>query len=177
MYEVLSGKITYLAILLATIPALAGCSDSMPASEPLGPVLRAERGIVASSEEETLRALTRNIAMALQDRALRTRILNDLRNSRFTEEHKLELASYLRGESAGVLLEKISSVTGQSREDLLLLLSSIRPMEFYMPSSVHRGLWRGGDDLLVASLLKDQTASTHSDPGCGAGRDRLHQTA
>jgi len=94
------------------------------------------------------------VALALQDNGLRQRIRNDLRNAPF-REHKLEFSRYIRGNSGGILLAKMAQATGRSREELLALIESIRPLEFYMPVDEHRASWTGGEDLLVASILED----------------------
>jgi hypothetical protein len=101
-----------------------------------------------------LAELTRAVALALGDQGLRQRVKNDMRNSPM-REHKLEFRTYLGGESGGILLAKMASETGVSRESLLALLHSVRPLEFYMPVAAHRETWRGGNDLVVASQIED----------------------
>lgn len=99
------------------------------------------------------------MAIALQDQGLRQRIKNDMRNSRFTVEHKLELRNYIRGNSGGILLAKMANESGRRREDLMALIDGVRPLEFYMPVRKHRETWRGEADLLVASALDEEGAT------------------
>ena len=110
----------------------------------------------APDEQEGLSRLTRLTAVALQDQGLRQRILNDLRSSRHTTEHKVAFTEYLNGSSGGILLAKMAKESGMSREDVLALVSAVRPLEFYMPVEAHRSAWRGGDDLIVAGLLDNE---------------------
>jgi hypothetical protein len=108
-------------------------------------------------EHEALNEITRLTALALQDQGLRQRVRTDMRNSRHTEEHKLHFSNYLEGQNGGILLAKMVKESGRSRVEVLDLIRSVRPLEFYMPVTQHRESWRGGADLLVASLLEDET--------------------
>lgn len=151
---------TALTIALATtaLLALSACADdraSGPAAD--GPSIATPSVAVAGStpEHDSLRLLTRAVAAALDDRGIRARLLADLRAAPF-REHKLELRSYVRGASGGILLAKMAKETGRSRESLGALVESVRPLEMYMPVAEHRARWRGGADVLVAGALEDE---------------------
>lgn len=134
---------------------LSACSDQ--AEAPLAPGgASASLSASAPSEEAALSELTRMVALSLQDNGLRQRIRNDLRDSRHTTEHKLALTNYVNGQSGGILLAKMAKESGMSREDVLALIGSVRPLEFYLPVATHRESWRAGDNLIVASLLEDE---------------------
>lgn len=77
-----------------------------------------------------------------------------MRDSPF-REHKLEFASYLHGQSGGILLSKMAKAGDLSKDEVLSLLSEVRPLEFYMPVDRDRERWTGTADLVVVSLLDD----------------------
>jgi hypothetical protein len=150
------------AAVLCTTLLLFGCSDAEKATiSPVAPPLSAEAAEAAAAEaaekaeRQALQELTRTVALALQDPGLRHRVKADMRESRFTHEHKLHFSSYLHGQSGGILLAKMAKESGKSRDEVLSLLDQVRPLEFYMPVKAHRESWRGGDGLLVGSLLED----------------------
>jgi hypothetical protein len=152
------------AAVLCTTLLVFGCSDSEKSASPVGPSPRPAPNAVASAdtaaERATLQELTRLVALSLQDEGLRQRIKADMRESRFTHEHKLQFSSYIHGRSGGILLAKMAKESGKSREEILALLAQVRPLEFYMPVKAQRENWRGGADLLVGSLVEDHEAPT-----------------
>lgn len=145
--------------VLCTTLLAAGCSDAERHSSPVLPS-SPSTSLSATVERAALDELTRAVARALNDTGLRHRIKADLRASRVTVEHKLLLSDYMRGESGGMLLAKMSRETGKSRTELLSLIERVRPLEFYMPVEAHRETWTGGADLLVGSVLEDHTKPT-----------------
>lgn len=151
-----------LAVVLCTTLLMAGCTDAEEAVSPVAPQLNTEAAEAAAenAERQALQELTRIVALALQDAGLRHRVKADMRESRVTHEHKLHFSSYLRGNSGGILLAKMAKESGESREEILALLGQVRPLEFYMPVRAQRESWRGGDNLLVGSLLEDHEVPT-----------------
>jgi hypothetical protein len=141
------------AAVLCTTVLMLGCADAEQAVSPVEPQLSAQA--IAEAERHALQELTRTVALALQDPGLRQRVKADMRESRFTHEHKLHFSSYIRGRSGGILLAKMAKESGKTREEVLALLNEVRPLEFYMPVRAQRESWRGGDDLWVGSLLED----------------------
>jgi hypothetical protein len=142
------------AAVLCTTFLMLGCADAEETISPVAPQLNQAEAAV-QAERVALQELTRTVALALQDPGLRQRVKADMRESRFTHEHKLHFSSYIRGQSGGILLAKMVKESGKSREEVLALLSEVRPLEFYMPVRAQRESWRGGDDLLVGSILED----------------------
>lgn len=139
--------------LLACAAVLSACTE--PSESPIfAPNTGSAAKLAATGREARMEELTRVVALALHDQGLRQRIRNDLRDSRYTTEHKLHFARYLQGESGGILLGKMTKESGKSREEFLALISSLPALEFYMPVPEHRATWRGGD-VLVASQLVD----------------------
>lgn len=140
-------------LLAAGSLTLAGCQEgNVPTggSSAAAPSAQA----AASPERAALTRIDHLVALALADNGLRTRVKNDMRDSPF-REHKLEFASYLHGQSGGILLSKMAEAGNLSKDDVLSLLSEVRPLEFYMPVDRDRETWTGTPDLVVVSLLQD----------------------
>ncbi len=131
---------------------LLGCDDRQ--AIPTSPPAASEAVVAPSADATILRTVTRAVALALQDQGLRSRLLNDMRDSR-VREHKLEFRRYLHGASGGILLAKMAARSGVSRGELLSDLDALRPLEFYFPVREQRQSWHGGADLLVAAQLKE----------------------
>jgi uncharacterized membrane protein YgcG len=151
------------AAVLCTTLLMVACTDAERSVSPVAPrvsvnaAANATRDSLqqANAERDALQQLTRMVALALQDPGLRQRVKADMHASRFTHEHKLPFSSYLHGRSGGILLAKMVKESGKSREEVLALLGVVRPLEFYMPVRTQRESWRGGENLLVGSLLED----------------------
>lgn len=111
-----------------------------------------------SSEQQALGTLTRALALAMRNPAVRARVKSDLRASRVTAEHKLRLDRYLQRDRGSVLAGALAAALGGKAEDLLALVRGLRTMELYMPVASHRAMWTGGPDLLVASQLGEDDA-------------------
>jgi hypothetical protein len=141
-----------LPAILCVATFAAACSDNQltPTAPAADPSVAAS--VAVTQEQEALDQIARAVALALQDQGLRQRIKNDMRASRY-QEHKLDLSSYLRGESGGILLAKMAKETGRSRDELLALLGGVRPLEMYFPVRAHREGWTGGADLQVLGHL------------------------
>lgn len=151
--------------ILRSLPLLVGvaivasaCADGAQQAGPLAPETPSFSVEPAqSAEAAALQEITRMVALAMQDQGLRQRVKNDLRDSRYTIEHKLLFSDYLKSTSGGILLAKMAKESGRSRDEVLSVLGQVRPLEFYMPVDEHRESWQGGNNLLLASLLKDHT--------------------
>jgi len=55
------------------------------------------------------------------------------------------------------MLAQMAEQTGMSRESVIALVQSVRPLEFYMPVEEHRSAWRGAASLVVASQLDESS--------------------
>ena len=108
-----------------TITIMWGCDGRQ--AEPTSPPAASEAVVAPGEEATALRTVTRAVALALQDQGLRSRLLNDMRDSR-VREHKLEFRRYLRGASGGILLAKMAARSGLSRGELLSDLEALRPL-------------------------------------------------
>ena len=152
------------ALSLLTVGMCTACaSDTSPTATTAGPGVSprlARVGVAATARPAELAALdeaVRAVALALQDADLRASVHADMRASRFTGEHKLPLATYLRG-AGSALLAHAAERTGASPASLLSRMAAAGDLEFYMPVPEHRATWTGDDNLIVAGLLMEGDA-------------------
>ena len=110
----------------------------------------------AAAMQPGLTQLTRYVALALADPGLRAQVYRDMQRSPYAE-HKLHLRSFLDG-SGNAVGKKIRERSGRSREGLLASLDSLVDLEMYMPVPAHYAKWKGGNNVIVASLLQDGDA-------------------
>ena len=157
-----SSRASHLLLAGFALAAVNACSD-IPLLPPEVTKSNAIIGSGHSVEQAALDELTRAVAMALANPGLRNQLRSDLRASRHTTEHKLELRSHLKGESGGLLLAQMAYASDLTRDSLLALVNAVRPLEFYMPVAAHRENWSGGGDLLVASQLAEKDTPTGYD--------------
>jgi hypothetical protein len=142
-------------VLAAVLTAIALVACAPDATRPVRPSIHAT--LVAegvSSLQAQQGEWARRVALALADPALRQRVKNDLRDSPITE-FKLQFSDYLRGPSGSRILRRLAQTEGISEAAALQELTSMPPLEFYMPVAEHRKTWRGGQDLIVATQVED----------------------
>lgn len=146
-----SSRTTHL-LLTGVALAVTACTDN-PLSPAPTPV---KSSAVQTSEGAALGELTRLVALAFAKPAIRNDLRGDLRESRHTREHKLELRAHVKGQSGGRLVAEMARAGGISTDSVNALIGRVRPLEMYMPGAANRATWAGGSDLLVASQLTEQ---------------------
>ena len=143
---------------LAGAALVAACHDDAGApserSKPPLELLPSVAGDLVSKPEMELRTreLARSIALALAEDTVRGAVFDALQLST-DPEHKLHFATLLADE--GVLGDEMSRRSGKPTSELRSLLLGVLDLEFYMPVDEHRAQWRGGDDVIVATVLDD----------------------
>ncbi len=154
-------------ILLATLFLSVGCATDRT-SEPEDPLTppnssaassgprmrRTASGQLADAAhmKAVLDRLTRGLALALRDDRLRNELYRDIQASTYPE-HKLHLRSYLAEHAA--LFETVARKSERSAAGVLAALDSTVDIEIYLPVKEHYSRWKGGRELIVASLLED----------------------
>jgi hypothetical protein len=136
--------------VVAAAALLAACSDARDATAPTAPAS------AASPRTDAMEALTRAVAGALQDQAVRDRVRDDMRDSPF-REHKLLLSSYLQGRG-GALLNAMAARSGKTPVQVMGLLDRVPDIEFYMPVEEQRNAWAASADVMVAYQLGEKDA-------------------
>ncbi len=145
--------------LVGLAAGLIGCDQSSaPTSDPVvsAPPTAKQVQDALVAEQSALNELTRGLAMALANPDLREQVKEDLIETPFTHEHKLEFGKYLSRHAGHDLADAIAAALGKRRNEVLALVKAIRPLEFYMPVSAHRDIWTGDSDLLVAGMLDEK---------------------
>lgn len=162
--------IAWMVVALAAAPWACG-DDSVtrpdaPQETP-APVLISRAGIAVPKSQMNglLAQVTREIAVALADPAVRSMVYQQLHASPY-REHKLHFGTFLRGD-ATTLLSGMAGVRNATLSParsagavaasvaVLATLDSIVDLEFYMPVKEHYAAWDGGERLIVASALDD----------------------
>src|SRR5436305_15161120 len=122
-------------LFVALLVALAACAD--PTSRTVG--VSASQNILSQSsapapgeERASLSKIARLVAVSLDNEPARQHLKRDMRAAPF-REHKLELGAYLRSKDGKALLASMVAANGGTEDDLFATLSTIRPLEFYMP--------------------------------------------
>ena len=145
------------ALVLAMLACLTACTDPVTnATGPsIAPDVRAQPAPASSSAERAaLSKIARLVAVSLDNEPARQHLKRDLKAAPF-REHKLQLATYLKSRDGRTLLDRMVASGGGSEQDLLATISTVRPLEFYMPVAKHRESWTGSADVLVVSQLDE----------------------
>jgi hypothetical protein len=136
----------------ATVLSLAACGDE--SSQPL--LTEAAAPAAQSAAEPAIQQLARLVAASMRDASVRAQFHAATAGSP-VKEGKLLLSSYLRGQG-NAMLKAMSRASGTPESEILALISQTGPLEIYLPVEAHRGAWKGGDNLIVASQLVEEQA-------------------
>ncbi|HEV2749818.1 MAG TPA: hypothetical protein VGV12_04765 [Gemmatimonadales bacterium] len=144
-------RVAALALLLVAL----ACSEHPPATAPAAPdrVATPPPPPSASSTASDAELLARAMALALSDRAFRAHVKAQLDRSAF-REHKLPFQRFLAADG-GRGAAALARGAGFATADLTREANRAVPLEMYLPVPEHRRAWKGGDDILVATALKD----------------------
>jgi hypothetical protein len=132
-------------VVPAVVLGLMACSDT-PTSPP-----NVAPPIAASSQAASLTAVSRAVAVALGDVAVRQQVRDAMRISPLSY-HKLILQEYLAGAGSGIA-PRIAAAAGVSIAELNGVLASLPAMDFFVPSRNDRLTWRATSGLLVGSTM------------------------
>lgn len=130
----------------AALVLVVSCSEE--ANAPVSP----ERKLSTSSTPPN-EQLARALALALNKPNLRNSLLHGFQSSP-VEEGKVHLEIYLGGVGRA-FLPSIAEAGDMTPDEILALVEALPSMEIYLPVPEHRKQWRGGKDLLVATMMVD----------------------
>lgn len=87
-------------------------------------------------------------------------------------EHKLVLQEFITTPAGELVLRASASQSGISADELRSMISSLPPLDFYMPGRTHRRAWRGEVQVGVAIVLDRNygVVFTHESDGRVIGR-------
>lgn len=142
------------ALLAASLVLVSACSDTTQPLPPDRPDLA--RGSDWQEPPDAERArdqrLARRFALAMADQDFRAAVHTQISGSR-QREQRVQLQRFLFANSHRELT-RLGRVTGEgaaTNADLRATAS----MEVYLPVPEHRSRWRGGADILVATMRED----------------------
>ena len=169
-------RIAVSTLLLAGALGMESCTDAGNVSAPrddeiataleeLGPAytLQTAPGVVVNSRqmEAQLTRLTRSVALSLgRNAAVRGRVRSAVSVSKFAEG-KLEFKALVDDAGFGLRAE-MARESGTTPGRIRSALDSLPALELYLPVDAHRDSWEGEPNLIVASLLDDDSGSSIS---------------
>lgn len=123
-----------------------------------GPYLRTAGGFTLSQAklQQVYDSLTRDVALALRDPAVRAMVYAQLHASPY-REHKVHFRTFMKNQGRA-LLNGVASVKHVIPDAALAMLDSLVDFEFYMPQKSQWKAWTGGPDLVVANELEEDGA-------------------
>jgi uncharacterized protein YjdB len=146
-------------VLLVATTSLTACGVNIDPDESAEQP-RSTSAMLEAGQEAAGRAagqeLARAMARSLREPAMRGLVRAALAQS-LVKEEKVHFNSYVRGPGRA-LLQSMSRQSGRSEAGLEELLAQAGSLEMYFPVKEHRAAWRGGEDLLVASVYRDHEA-------------------
>lgn len=151
----------YRLAVLALLAGAAGCSDRADQGPPTAPPDGAGPVAAAATpdprgERAAQDRLARRMALALADPAFRTYVKEALDRST-VREHKLQFQRLIARPDHRAL--QALARAGREPEAAVEGDARMAPaLEFYIPVPAHRAAWNGGDNILVATALKDHEA-------------------
>jgi|GEM_PF-2329840 len=135
------------AVLALAVQACADRPEATPTSAPES-APAAARAIPSTGPADDL---ARGIALALSAPELRQQVLDDMRDSPFPE-HRLHLASYLRGQRGASLARAAARSLGMTPGAYISLIARLPELELHFDRPYDRTGWAGTPDVAVAGL-------------------------
>jgi hypothetical protein len=123
--------------LLAALLLMAGCEQPLEPARTTQP----SSASVLQPWLADLYALGNALAVAVEDEGVRAELRDALRDSPYNE-HKLSLHEFLHGRAGASTYDAMSAVVNGGLDGLEGLLSSVPPMDLYLPIRTHRVDWR-----------------------------------
>lgn len=127
------------ALLLAT-----GCAQEQTAPEPGGYPSR-------TAPLDDGDRLASWVAGAMLEPEFRVLVLRTMRETPLSE-HAVPLNALIDGHDGGRFMDAVAEAGGTSAAEVRALIASLPALDFYVPVREDRLEWRGGSDLVVASM-------------------------
>jgi hypothetical protein len=153
-------------VLLAAVAGFAACGVVKAQEQ----ILEQAGSLVFTAQEQVEREaaerrfgieLARALALSLRDPAMRELVLTAMAQSPVKED-KLHFNSFIQG-SGHALLAALSLHHGKSIAQMEELARQAGSLELYLPVEEHRSLWKGDENLWVATLYRDHEVPTGFD--------------
>jgi hypothetical protein len=138
---------------------LAAATLVMACREPTGTALQPQLVAGVPSDTGAIGAdttpqdsLAHAFALALADSALRTRLLDDLRDSPF-HQHAVYLSTYLSGQSGQTIAKAAANAIGVVPQRLVAIAEQLH-LQVSMPRMLDRMSWKGSGSVVVYASAK-----------------------
>ncbi len=131
---------------LLVFPALISCATIDNPASPSEANSSAKLALLSNPDASDSLAL--GVALALSSQTLRTRLLEDLRDSPFPD-HSIHLRSYLTGARGHDLMALVARNLGRSPEDFQKFEASLPELTLQLDRPLDRVTWNGTPDLVV----------------------------
>lgn len=133
-------------LLLGSALLAAGC-DSIVAPEALR-TPAADATLTVAAAEADFRAVTRALAVAMEDRSVRISVRDAMRDSPWNE-HKVVLQELFAAPEGAALLNAAAAAAGRTPAELTALVDGMPDLDFYAPSREVRRTWQGTPNVVV----------------------------
>jgi len=161
-------------LLFGVLLWLSGCSDMTVPGEPpsAGSVgtgySAADIGRISASLDQ----VTRAIAVALDDTAVRLAVRDAMRDSPWNE-HQVTLQELLPTAAGQALVAAAAQAAGESPAQFRARIAALPALAFYVPSRAQRRSWRGTGGIVVVSSLNFEDPGTYGVHGYGPDGRRV----
>lgn len=118
------------------------------------PALVDTQELIASVEPQ-LRDVTRALAVAMEDRTVRTAVRDGLRDSPWSQ-HKVVLQEFLASTEGADVLVAAARAAGQQPEAFGAIVAGLPRLDFYVPSREVRRTWQGTPNVIVVGSLNPE---------------------
>lgn len=151
-----------LVVAAAGLCVAGACSDAPDGRMPTAP--SAQVSVTsAPAHQATVDSVARGIALAMASSEVRTRVLEDFRDSPFPK-HALELRSYLNGAQGGVVAREAARGLGISQPAFLKMVGALPSMVFKMERALDRARWTGTANVVVYGSAVNGAARVQKTP-------------
>lgn len=129
---------------------ISACSPDAAIQSPLEQPQAARSTGEVVDRARDLDQLAQSIALSLESKAARHRLLASWRGSRESSDHKLSIRRYLHSSDGFELLNELAVTRRSDAAAVATFVDNLPELDFYVPFGEHRRTWRGTDDVLVA---------------------------
>jgi len=159
-----------IAALVATLFIASACTAPADLVAPAngqadGPLATTAVAENATAEQNALSALTRILAVSLRDEPARGRIRAAMATRGVTHELKLDFQSLVLTSPGDGLRRHMAASAGIGVDSLSALLTTVRPLEVYIPVRSHRRTWTGGSVLVASQLYQSDLPTAYREDG------------
>ncbi len=152
-----------LVVAAAGLCIATACSDTPDARVPTAPMAPSAQVSMVPAHQTTVDSVARGIALAMASSDVRTRLLDDFRDSPFPA-HALELSSYLNGTQGSVIARDAARALSMSQPAFLKLVAALPSMLVKMERPIDRVKWTATANVVVYGSAVNGLARVQNTP-------------